>query len=335
MRILPAVGIVLAFVPRGLCAQGVELAVRDNGVAIGDVPRVNGLRINYRDSKLEKVNGMNVTMWSPYEPATGTVNGLALGLPMTGAGTINGIAVAPFGVGVDRSITGIGIGGLGVGGGGELRGVMIGGIGVGSGRGVTGLSVGSIGVGSGGPVRGIQLAGIGVGSGGTISGISIAGVGAGAAGDVSGLTIGGLGVGSGGTVKGITFGGLGVGAAGDVTGVTIGGLGVGSGGTLEGLSIGGLGVGAPALKGVAVGLIGAGGQDVHAIVLAGAYFKVPEHGRFDGGAVSAFNNVQGSQRGLTIGIVNYARELHGAQIGIINVSNNEGRLRVLPLLSVR
>jgi hypothetical protein len=38
---------------------------------------------------------------------------------------------------------------------------------------------------------------------------------------------------------------------------------------------------------------------------------------------------------LTIGLFNYANELHGAQIGVINVSDNGGRRRVLPLLSVR
>jgi len=36
-----------------------------------------------------------------------------------------------------------------------------------------------------------------------------------------------------------------------------------------------------------------------------------------------------------IGIVNFARELHGAQVGMINVSDNDGRLRVVPILSVR
>jgi hypothetical protein len=75
--------------------------------------------------------------------------------------------------------------------------------------------------------------------------------------------------------------------------------------------------------------------DVKAIVLTGAYFKIDEKGRFDGGALAAVNNVSGSQHGLTIGLWNYARELHGAQFGLINISDNDGKRRVLPLLSVR
>ena len=75
--------------------------------------------------------------------------------------------------------------------------------------------------------------------------------------------------------------------------------------------------------------------DVHALVLTGAYFKVDSSGLFRGGAVAALNNVRGQQRGLTLGLFNYARELHGAQIGLINVSDNDGRRRVLPVISVR
>jgi len=45
--------------------------------------------------------------------------------------------------------------------------------------------------------------------------------------------------------------------------------------------------------------------------------------------------VSGSQHGLTIGLWNYARDLHGAQIGLVNISDNDGRRRILPLISVR
>jgi hypothetical protein len=104
---------------------------------------------------------------------------------------------------------------------------------------------------------------------------------------------------------------------------------------VRGLAIGGVGVGAPRLNGVALSGIAAGGVDVKAIVIAGAYFKVEEKGRFDGGSLSAVNYVKASQHGLTIGLWNYARELHGAQVGLINISDNDGKRRVLPLLSVR
>ena len=270
---LPRISLPIAFVvaATSASAQVIDLTINNTGLAIGDKPRVNGVRVNFRDRRLERVNGVNITIWNPYSPATGVVNGLALGLPVTGAKDINGIATGLFGAGADQSIKGIGIAPIGLGAGGDLSGIMIGGIGVGGGGSLTGIGIGGIGVGSGG----------------------------------------------------------------DATGLFIGGVGVGSGGTLKGLSIGGIGVGAPDLQGVALSPIAAGGQRVHAIVVAGAYFKVDSGGRFDGGSISSFNHIKGAQHGLTIGLLNYARELHGAQLGLINISENGGRLRVLPVLSVR
>lgn len=333
LRILLPIAFVVA--ATSASAQVIDLTMNNTGLAIGDKPRVNGVRMNFRDRRLEQVNGINITIWNPYEPATGVVNGIALGLPVTGAKDITGIAAGVFGVGADRSLKGIGIAPLGLGAGGEIRGIMIGGIGVGGGGSLTGISIGGIGVGSGGDVRGIQIGGIGVGSGGTLSGISIGGIGVGGAGAVNGLAIGGIGVGGGGRFTGIGIGGIGVGSGEGATGLMIGGIGVGSGGTLKGLSIGGVGVGAPDLRGVAISPIAAGGERVRAIVLAGAYFRVDTGGRFDGGSLSSFNHIKGEQHGLTIGLLNYARELHGAQIGLINISENGGRRRVLPVISVR
>ena len=316
-------------------AQVLDLTVNNTGLAIGDKPRVNGVRINFRDRRLEEVNGVNVTIWNPYQPATGVVNGLALGIPVTGAKDINGIATGLLGAGAERSLRGIGIAPIGLGSGGEMHGIMLGGIGVGAGGELTGLAVGGIGVGSGGAVRGIQIGGVGVGSGGSLTGLSIGGIGVGGGGAVKGIAIGGVGVGGGGSFTGIGIGGVGVGSGGDATGLMIGGVGVGSGGTLRGLAIGGVGVGAPNVQGVVLSPIAAGGEHVHAIVIAGAYFKVERDGRFDGGSLSAFNHIKGAQHGLTIGLFNYARELHGAQIGVLNVSDNGGHRRVIPVLSAR
>jgi hypothetical protein len=120
-----------------------------------------------------------------------------------------------------------------------------------------------------------------------------------------------------------------------MTGLMIGGIGVGSGGRIKGVGIGGVGVGAPSIEGLAVSGIGVGGQNVHAIVLTGAYFKVERDGVFKGGALAAVNNVRGEQHGLTLGLFNYARDLHGAQVGLLNVSDNGGSRRVLPIISVR
>lgn len=321
--------------PFSLGAQVIDLTINNTGLAIGDKPRVDGVRINFRDRNLDRVNGVNITVWSPYEPPSGVVSGLALGLPATGAKTITGISIGVLGVGAQNTISGISIGGAGVGSGGQLHGIMLGGLGVGSGGGISGLSLGLIGVGSGGPLRGVQIGGIGVGGGSELSGISIGGIGAGGGGNVKGLAIGGIGVGGGGSIIGIGIGGIGVGSGGDVTGLMLAGVGVGAGGTLKGFAIGGAGVGAPRINGLAIGGLGVGGVDVHAIVLTAGYFKVQDRGRFEGAALGSVNRIQGAQHGLTVGLFNYAHDLHGAQVGLINVSDNGGSRRVLPLLSVR
>ena len=113
-------------------AQGLNLTINDVGLAIGDVPRVTGIRLNFRDRNLDRVSGINATIWTPYEPMRGTVNGLALGLPMTGAARIEGVTIGLFGAGADNELRGLAIGGIGVGSGGRLEGIMIGGIGAGT-----------------------------------------------------------------------------------------------------------------------------------------------------------------------------------------------------------
>ena len=102
-------------------------------ISIGNYPNVTGLRLNFRDSDLERVVGMNVTIWSPYEPATGVVKGVALGLPLTGAGDIAGLGTGLFGVGAAHNLSGLMIGPIGAGAGGRVSGIAIGGIGVGAG----------------------------------------------------------------------------------------------------------------------------------------------------------------------------------------------------------
>ena len=97
-------------------AQGLDLTINHVGLGIGDVPRVIGLRLNYRDRHLERVDGVNATIWSPYDNGgNGVVRGVALGVPVTGAARIDGVAIGIFGVGARERIRGIGIGALGVG----------------------------------------------------------------------------------------------------------------------------------------------------------------------------------------------------------------------------
>ena len=184
----------LAAIPAA--AQGLDLTVNHIGLGIGDVPRVIGLRLNYRDRHLERVDGVNATIWTPYDNGgSGVVRGLALGVPVTGAARIDGVGIGIFGVGARERIRGMGIGALGVGAN-ELKGIMIGGLGAGSGNDFTGLGVGGLGIGSGGSLNGVFVGGLGAGSGRDVTGIVIGGLGAGASRDMKGIVVGGLGAGT-------------------------------------------------------------------------------------------------------------------------------------------
>jgi hypothetical protein len=152
---------------------------------------------------------------------------------------------------------------------------------------------------------------------------------------MEGIAIGGLGVGVGGSGRGLMVGGLGAGVGGDYRGIAIGGLGVGAGGTLRGVGIGGLGVGAQAIRGIGIGGIGVGGKELHGAFLSLISVKVADSGQVRGVAVSAYNDARkGTQRGLMIAVVNIADQLHGVQLGLVNIvrRNPSGR-RVLPIIN--
>lgn len=315
----------------------------------GGHPRVDGLRLNYRDADLELVRGVNATIWTPYEPYTGTVKGLALGLPSTGADRIVGLGVGVFGVAGGEELRGISIGGLGVGAGGRVSGIAVGGLGIGSGGGIEAIAIGGLGAGTGGDIRGAVIGGLGAAAGGDVRGLAVGTLGVGAGGKATGILLGGLGAGTGGGLHGVAIGGVGVGSGGDVTGLAIGGVGVGAGGTLRGLSVAGVGIGSgDAVRGLAVAGLGVGAPEirggaiaamvgaerVRGFVIAPALFRTERGGEVRAGTISAVNAVRGEHRGFAIGIVNYARTLDGLQLGVINIvrENPRGR-RVLPVLN--
>jgi hypothetical protein len=78
------------------------------------VPLLDGLRLNFRDRHIERVRGINATIWSPHEDADGTVRGIALGFPLTGAGRLSGLALGA-GIAVSEEFRGVGLAPLGMG----------------------------------------------------------------------------------------------------------------------------------------------------------------------------------------------------------------------------
>jgi hypothetical protein len=346
--------------------RSLDIGVNGKGVSFGDSKEWAGVRFNYRDSRLIEANGVNLTLWYPYENGAGRVNGLAIGLPTTGASELTGVGLGLFGFGVERRFTGIGVAGVGMGGGGDMKGIMLAGLGMGGGGDISGISIAGLGMGGGGNLTGLAIGGLGAGMGGNLKGIFVGGLGAGGGGDVEGIGIGGLGFGAGGSLTGAAIGGLGVGAGGnakgllvgglgaglggdfiglgigglgigtggDLTGLVIGGLGAGFGGTLRGVGIGGLGVGGSRIRGLAIGGLGVGAQDVKGGVLSPILFRIERGGRFQGVAVAGYSQIKGRQDGWTIGVVNYTHDLGGVQIGLINIAkSNPKATRVLPLFN--
>lgn len=321
-----------------LVASQAPRAVAQGGtrspISIGNYPDVAGIRINFRDRDLGHVDGINVTVWSPYEPARGRVRGVALGLPLTGAEDIEGFATGVFGAGADRNFTGVGIAPVGFGAGSRVKGIAIGGIGVGTGGSLEGIILGGIGAGAGGDAKGIILGGIGAGVGGRLTGLAAGVVGVGAGGSAKGVLAGGVGAGVGGDFEGIAFGGVGVGVGGNARGILLGGIGAGVGGRLHGAAAGGIGVGASEIEGAAVGGFGVGAQRMRGFALTAGMLRIEKDGSFRGFSINgAGSMIMGAQHGVVIGLVNYARSVDGLQIGLINIIDSARSHPVLPFVN--
>ena len=118
-----------------------------------------------------------------------------------------------------------------------------------------------------------------------------------------------------------------------MTGITIAGAGIGVGGTLKYASVAVGGIGASRIEGVAAATA-VGAESVRGLVIAPGYFRIANGGQMRGVNLSAYNNVRGLQRGLAIGIFNYARTLDGLQVGILNYAGNKSRgTRLLPIVN--
>lgn len=103
---------------------------------------------------------------------------------------------------------------------------------------------------------------------------------------------------------------------------------------MKGFTICGFGAGAPTVKGLTIAGLGVGGITVQGVTLAVGTIRVKGDGHLKGFAVSAYNYVDGTQNGLSIGILNYAFRLRGIQIGLINiVRDNPKPLRILPVFN--
>lgn len=311
-----------------LCVQG-----------IGECRNVVGIRLAFRSRELERVVGMNITAWMPHKPTTGQVTGLGIGILGTGGEYVTGIAVAPAMVTARTRLSGIAVSGIGIASAGEARAILVSGIGTAVAQDLTGISISGVGTAVGGSARGIVVGGLGGAVAGDFTGIAVGGLAVALAGTARGLMAAGLGGAVGGSFTGIAVGGMGFGGGGSMTGLSIAGLGLGVGGNLRGITVAGLGAGVGGkVTGLAVAGLGIATTEANAIVITPGFFRAK---RSDGDAkaagvfVATVNAVQGEQRGLSIGVVNFARSLKGVQLGVLNIVADGRAPRVLPLVNWR
>jgi hypothetical protein len=167
-------------------------------------------------------------------------------------------------------------------------------------------------------------------------GLSLGGLGTVANRDLTGIALGGLAVVANGHLKAIAVGGLGVIGNNGITGLAVGGLGVVS----TGAPFRGLGISLGAVEsfegvyGVAIAgfRVRAKLNDLRGVMISGITNR---SAGLTGVAIGAYNDIRGSQRGLTIGLYNNADELHGVQLGLLNrAGNNRGIFRLLPLINL-
>jgi len=316
-----------------ILGQSFDIPSNKFGISFGNSKNFTGIRFNYRDHNVETISGFNFTLWDSYDNEEAEVSGVSFGV-LPGAGYLSGVQLGIGGVAAEKELRGISAGLLGVGAGKQLSGFGIGGLGVGSGQSLNGVFLGGLGVGCGGDVSGFMFGGLGVGAGGSVRGISIGLLGVGAGEDLYGLNLGGLGAGAGRDVAGISFAIFGIGAGKNLTGLSIGGLGVGAGEKVTGITFGGLGVGSQKIRGLTLGGLGVGGTDIKGLSISLGMIRIEEDGGYTGVAASGFNYIKGKQTGLSIAIVNYAYQLAGFQLGLINiVRDNPDYLKVLPLIN--
>jgi hypothetical protein len=342
-------------------AQGIGLPTKHYGIGFGNLKRFTGIRFNFADHNVEKVVGINTTVLlaKKDEWIAGDVIGISIGLLISIAenqkgvnlgglmtlamNNLSGLNIGSLGVGARDSVQGVNIAGGAVVGG-SVRGVSIAGFWVRAVDKISGVTLVVFGpiFSENGDVRGVNMSLVGIGAKGTgsVKGFNFGGLlGLAAGGDITGINIGGLTVGSGKDITGFNFVGVGMWADGRVRGLNFSFAGIGAGESLQGITIAGLVAGSHSVGGLAIAPV-IRGMKVKGIIIAPAWLTIgkrnSEDGVFTGLGVSAFNRIKGEQKGVTIGVVNYAKKIHGVQFGLLNiVKENPKGLRVLPFFNTR
>lgn len=283
-------------------AEPVDCSRPTYGVGGAGSRCVVGVRASLRQSGDRRVTGLELSLLdAPFDmdsASPSAVRGVALALTGPSAGELTGINLGLTHVYGARALRGISVGGLLAGAEVETRGLTLGGLFAGGGK-VDGVTVGGLAV-IGKRFRGVQAGGVGV-FGGDVAGVSA-----------------GFGV-VGERIRGVTgTGWMAQAGPGGLHGITASIVGVQSRGPIRGIT------------GAGVAVLGR--QDVSGVTAA---FGGVEARDMNGLAAGGITRVHGTQRGVTLGLVNRAGTLRGVQVGLLNEARNNPRLlRWLPGVNV-
>ncbi len=318
----------------------VDLGYNDYGLSFGNSPEWTGLRFNLQDDQIQRINGLNLTFWTPGEIDGSSVNGLAFGLVSPSAGDITGVSLGGLAAWAARDLTGLG-GSVGLAfSGRDMVGVYFGGLGTAAGGDVWGARVGGLLNLAEGDVRGLSLALLFNSTIGNATGFNLGGLVNLARRDMIGLNAGLGNVVAGGDLWGVNFAGFRV-VAGEPEAAEVhwfSRIPSDVGYDVEPQQDSAA-VEAPpdpsrgALTGLSAALVTAKGEEINGAALAGIR---TQSDRLTGVQIAAWNRVRESQRGVTIGIFNQSEQLEGFsfQLGLLNhIPTNPAWARWLPLFN--
>jgi hypothetical protein len=285
-----------------LSGKAFNFPFRKYGISIGNSSEFNGIRINYADKNVKKINGLNVTFWfkkvaehrevsrrfqlaeAPNKSAI--INGVTAGvIPV--AGTMQPFNAGLLGLFANKSLNGLSIGGL-----------------FAMSDHINGMCVGGLGLVAPKSINGIAAGGFAVYSA-EINGIPVCPVLVAATNSIRGLTVAGLY------------------AGGDTESPEV---------EMDGLTIAGFFIKGKVINGVPVslGLINCSNK-LNGLAITAISIKSDI---LNGAALAGIVNTK-TTNGLTIAIFSRTNDLHGVQIGLLNYAgNNRKGLKMLPVVNL-
>jgi hypothetical protein len=159
-----------------LSRKSLNFPAKKWGISIGNSYEFNGIRLNFADENVKRINGLNITFWlQPSKNQNAVVNGVSLGVfPVSSK--MQPINIGLLGVGTaNNNLNGISVGGAIIGSGGKVNGLSISGI----------MTMAD---GKDSKISGVAISGLGVGAKVAINGFSFAGFMVGTEGDINGFT---------------------------------------------------------------------------------------------------------------------------------------------------